>query len=178
MAAMLLFSDPWNPLHTAVVAVIPEVPSVLYASFKQQITLFWSVWEKKFCYLSLTDCWVFKRRIFRKILPQMDNLPFPGENRTEPKEINFASYMLLFCATGGSVQPFLGSDDGLNILPELPTCREGSSCIQEALWCTAPVPACNPAFLPTCFDHCCLPIISLPPVILQSQLDSLPGTAD
>lgn len=102
MAVMLLFSDPWNLSQSSLVAVIPALPSVLYASSKQQITLFSSVWEKKFCYLSLTACWVFRGNILRKIFPQMDNLPFLGEKRTEPKEINFMSCMLLFCAVEGS----------------------------------------------------------------------------
>ena len=43
------------------------------------MTLFSNVLEKKFSYLSLTTCLVFKSHIVRKISPQRDRLLLPGE---------------------------------------------------------------------------------------------------
>lgn len=70
---------------------------------------------------------------------------FPRGERTEPKEINFTSHMLLCGATEGLFQPFLFSDDRLTLLPELPTSREGSPWVQDAMWGATPFP---PVILP------------------------------
>lgn len=125
MTAMLLFSDPWNPL-TTLVAVIPEISSVLYASFKQTnyFVLKCVGEEVLFSFPYIMLC--LQRPHVQKDLSPDGQSSFPRGERTEPKEINFTSHMLLFGATEGPFQPFLGSDDRLTLLPELPTRREGS----------------------------------------------------